>query len=294
MTKISEKRPVFEHVMTGASETFLWRCDDYPWERNVWNIHPEYEIHLIRNASGVALIGDFIGQFEPGNLTIVGGGLPHDWVTSVASGEIIPGRDIVLQFDPQRVRRAADLLPEIKDISPFLNLALRGIRFFGETQKIGRKIMEQMGQTHGIERLSQFLQLLHVLSTSSEYEVLSSEGFSPNLDSKTLDHVQRVLAYVFENFTSDINLSDLAGMVGMSENNFSRFFKKNSGNSFTDHITKLRISRACKLLSDSDIPITDICFEVGYSNISNFNRLFLNQRGITPSKYRQLAKRRFH
>ena len=72
--------PVFEHVVTQASDTFLWRHDDYPCERNGWNIHPEFEIHLITNAAGVALVGDHIGRFAPGHLSIVGGGLPHDWV----------------------------------------------------------------------------------------------------------------------------------------------------------------------------------------------------------------------
>ena len=81
-------------------------------------------------------------------------------------------------------------------------------------------------------------------------------------------------------------------MAGMGESTFSRFFQKNSGNSFTDHVTKLRVSRACALLANSNLPITDVCYEVGYSNISNFNRSFRKQRGSTPSAYRHLARRR--
>ena len=78
----------------------------------------------------------------------------------------------------------------------------------------------------------------------------------------------------------------------MRQSTFSRFFKKNSGNSFIDHVTKLRIGRACKLLSDTEVPVTEICFQVGYLNISNFNRVFRAQRGMTPSAYRRLARRR--
>lgn len=290
--KFATKRPVYEHVMTGASESFLWRIDDYPWERNVWNFHPEYEIHLIRNAVGVALVGDHIGHFEPGHLTVVGGGLPHDWVSKTAPGELIRGRDIVLQFDPERIRQAAIAFPELADVRAFLTLALRGLRFYGETRRIGADLLEAMGQTSGIGRLSLFLQLLQVMALSQEYEVLSSEGFAPNLDPLAVDTVQRILAYVFENFNRDIKLADVAAMAGMSESAFSRFFKKNSGNSFTDHVAKLRIGRACKLLADSDLPVTDICFEAGYANISNFNRNFRNQRGVAPSEYRRLAARR--
>ena len=57
-------------------------------------------------------------------------------------------------------------------------------------------------------------------------------------------------------------------------------------------MTKLRISRACDLLANSGLPVTDVCYEVGYSNISNFNRNFRRQRGSTPTEYRRLAKRR--
>ncbi len=110
---IRDRAPVVEHVMTGDAETFLWRRDDDPWERNVWNIHPEYEIHLVRNASGIAFVGDHIERFEPGHLTIVGSDLPHDCVTSLGMGERIAGRDILLVADlaksaePERAGREA-------------------------------------------------------------------------------------------------------------------------------------------------------------------------------------------
>jgi len=49
---VSANLPAFEHIVTNANETFLWRADDYPWERNAWNYHPEIEIHL----SGIAVL----------------------------------------------------------------------------------------------------------------------------------------------------------------------------------------------------------------------------------------------
>ncbi len=286
------KPPVFEYVMTGDEESFLWRLDDYPWERNVWNIHPEYEVHLVRNAAGIALIGDYIGSFGPGHLSIVGSNLPHDWVSATAPGEIIAGRDIVLQFDPDRLRRAAALFPELSGVEPFLARALRGLAFHGETRRRGAELLEAIGEAHGLDRLALFLRLIGGLAASGEYEVLSSEGFVPRLDPGALGLAERVLIYVHDNFTRDIRLADLAAMTGMSESTVSRFFKRNSGNSFTDHVAKLRIGRACKLLADTTMPVTDICFEVGYANLSNFNRLFRRYRGTTPSGYRRLTRQR--
>jgi AraC-like DNA-binding protein len=78
----------------------------------------------------------------------------------------------------------------------------------------------------------------------------------------------------------------------MTESTFSRFFQKNTGNSFSDHLAKLRLWQACKLLADTDVAITDICFQVGYMNISNFNRAFLRKHKMTPSSYRKLSRQR--
>ena len=284
--------PVRERVLVAENETFLWRCDDYPWERNVWNTHPEVEIHLVRSASGVALVGDHVGTFEPGHLAVVGGGLPHDWVTPMPRGEVIRGRDIVVQFHPDRLRSAAAALPELAEVEGMLAEAARGLAFSGETRRRGAELLERMGVVGGLERLTLFLQLLVVLSASRERRLLSSEGFVPTTDRRSLDTMGVALAFVVKNATADIRLSDLAAHLGMSEWACSRFFKRNTGNTFTDYVAQLRIGHACKLLSETDLTMTEICFEAGYRNLSNFNRSFQLQRSLTPSSYRRLARNR--
>lgn len=284
--------PTFEHIVTDVNETFLWRLDDYPWERNVWNFHPEIEIHLLRKSTGMAFVGDHIGEFSPGYLTVIGSNLPHDWVTATAPGEIIEGRDIVIQFHPDRIRQITGALPEFAQLEDFFTRAERGLVFHGEARARGGELIERMGTVKGLSRLSLFVQLLDLLVNSGEHEVLSSPEFAPKLDAESLDVLRRSLAYIYENIATDIHLSDVASTAGMSDTAFSRFFKKNTGNSFTDHVNKLRIWQACKLLAESDMPITDICFEVGYLNISNFNRTFLRQHRMTPSAYRRLTGQR--
>ena len=283
--------PVVEQVVIDTCDTFLWRLDDYPWERNVWNVHPEYEIHLVRKCSGVALIGDHIEQFDPGHLAIVGSYLPHDWVSFTASGEVVRGRDIVLQFSPERVLAAAACLPEIAEIRAFMDLALRGLAFEGETRRLGAVMLESMEHRNGLDRLAAFLELLALLSRG-EYRVLSSAVFAKPDDSAGNRWIHAVFDYLVEHFTDNIRLSDIAAHFGMNAWTFSRRFQKNSGKSFTEYLTTLRLSHACKLLVESDMPVIDICFEVGYSNVSNFNRAFLKARGMTPMLYRRLAKRR--
>src|SRR5438128_12618072 len=91
---------------------------------------------------------------------------------------------------------------------------------------------------------------------------------------------------------SDLSLPDVAKVAGMTESTFSRFFQKNSGRSFTDYLAEFRIGRACRLLAETQQPVSGICYEVGYFNLSNFNRKLLKRLGITPSGYRHFVLRK--
>ncbi|XFF02290.1 AraC family transcriptional regulator (plasmid) [Bradyrhizobium guangxiense] len=290
--KAREARPRFEQVLTAENEAFLWRIDDYPWARSVWNFHPEFEIHLIRKSTGTAFIGDYIGEFSPGHLTIVGGGLPHNWVSHVRSGETVSARDLVVQFDPEKLKKASAYLPEIGALDKLFELALRGLLFYGNTARIGADALENLGNARGLDRLNQFLHLLERLATSDTYKVFSSPGFFPDLNSSALDIMQRCSSYICDHMAYDLSLPEVAKVAGMTESTFSRFFQRNSGRSFTDYLTELRLGRACRLLAETHQSVSAICFEVGYSNLSNFNRNFLKRRGMTPSRYRDLALRK--
>ena len=79
----------------------------------------------------------------------------------------------------------------------------------------------------------------------------------------------------------------------MSESRFSRFFRRSTGNTFTDFVNRVRINRACQLLMETDSQITHICYEVGFQNVANFNRRFRDIKGLTPSEFRQQAQQRF-
>ncbi|WP_165838253.1 helix-turn-helix domain-containing protein [Pokkaliibacter plantistimulans] len=107
-----------------------------------------------------------------------------------------------------------------------------------------------------------------------------------------MPEVSRVMHFLFENFSRDIAMAEVASLVGMSDSVFSRFFKppffkQSSGNSFVRYLNTLRINRAAELLHSTDLPVSNICFEVGFNNLSNFNRQFIQRQKVTPTAYRQ-------
>ncbi|RFB78274.1 helix-turn-helix domain-containing protein [Methylovirgula sp. 4M-Z18] len=284
------RQPVLEPIVPLPSECFIWRCDDYPLPWAVWNTHPECEIHLINNAEGICYVGDHIGTFKPGDLLFVGRDLPHDWVTPLSPGETIGQRDTLIQFDEDKLLVAAEVLPELGSLKKLTRLGRRGLSFYGQARQEGAALMTMVGRAQGLERLSVFLSLLHLLSTTKEYRLLSSVDFKPNPDQAVNQVLRSAIQYLAAHFHEDVKLSDLARLAGMTETSFSRFFAKNTGNTFSRHLTEIRTAKACELLAETSRPITDICYDVGYFNLSNFNRAFRALRGMSPSRYRRLAR----
>ncbi|NTT88023.1 AraC family transcriptional regulator [Tabrizicola sp. SY72] len=282
--------PVTEPIVPLPSESFVWRCDDYPLSWTVWNTHKECEIHLIRNAEGTCYVGDHIGYFSPGDLFLVGAELPHNWMTPLPEGQVILNRDVVLQFDEDRLKSASSAIPEMAQLDRLLMLARRGMVFHGAARSGGAAMLEGVGQCSGLQRFAKLLELLHLLARTKEYTLLSSAGFSPKLDDRSSGILAEVFRYLSGNLGQELRLSVVADLAGMTESSFSRFFKDKTGNTFTRHLTALRTGKACELLARTNLPITEICGEVGYENLSNFNRAFREVRGMTPSQYRKLAR----
>ncbi|WP_208113051.1 AraC family transcriptional regulator [Actinorugispora endophytica] len=265
-----------------------WHVHDYPSPYARWNYHPELEVHLIRSGSGRYIVGDAVGPFGAGQLVLVGPNVPHGWISDLEPGEVITGRDMVLQFDADWVRACQQVLPELDSLDPLLAESGRGIEFSGRSAAEAARELELVGASEGIERVLHVLGLLNILSTApaSERRALAREWFAPNQDPRLGVVMERAMAYVVGNLTGEVRMSELAASVDMSESSFSKYFKRASGMTFTDMVRRLRLSHACRLLERGGDTVAAISHAVGYSNLSNFNRQFRREYGMTPTRFR--------
>ncbi|ODJ89894.1 AraC family transcriptional regulator [Pseudomonas viridiflava] len=285
-----EQRPAeLEVILPEPDQCFRWYEHDYPYALARWNHHPEFEIHLIRRGSGKLVAGDYIGGFDAGHVALIGPDLPHDWIGDLAPGEHLPGRDVVLQFDGAALLALRKTLPELGELQRLFEQARRGLEFSGATAVQAARLMEDIGTAQGLERLILFLQLINALvkAPSQDAHLLASSCYAPTLDARSSERINKAFDYLLSELTNDIRLSVIAQRLEMTDPGFSRFFKRNTGHGFIDLMRKLRIQRACRLLLQSDMSVSDICFEVGYANLSNFNRHFRVETGQTPSDYRR-------
>ncbi|MEG8233402.1 AraC family transcriptional regulator [Pseudomonas orientalis] len=284
-----QRRAEREVILPEPQHCFRWFEHDYPIDLARWNHHPEFEIHLIRHGSGKLVAGDYIGAFGAGHVALIGPDLPHDWIGDLAPGEYQRGRDVVLQFDGVALLALREALPELGDLQPLFEQARRGLEFKHETAAQAARLMEAIGNAQGLQRLVLFLQLLDTLKNAPprQIKVLASPRYAPTLDPRSADRINQAFDYLMRELSGEVRVSDIARQLEMSEPGFSRFFKRNTGHGFIELMRKFRVQRACRLLLQSDRSVADICFEVGYANLSNFNRHFRIEMNQTPSEYRR-------
>ncbi|MFM2319890.1 MAG: hypothetical protein RLZZ215_2511 [Pseudomonadota bacterium] len=257
-----------------------------------WHYHEEYELHLIIETTGKVFVGDYIGRFEPGHLVLTGPRLPHNWISNELPDQGVSVRDLVLQFSDEPLRQASEHLPELREALPLLERAKHGIEFMGLSEQAYERIVK-IRQSAGLQRFSEFVALLNVLVRHRDYRLLSNVQLQSFDDDASLRQISEVVEYITTNYANQFALIDIAKRVGMSESRFSRYFRRATGNTFTDFVNRLRVNRACQLLMETDQYVSTICYNVGFNNIANFNRRFMELKGMTPSDFRKQGEARY-
>ncbi len=265
----------------------------YPTEFTNWHHHPECELHAISRSSGLCYVGAYSGPFKPGNLILTGPYLPHMWVTDrsgyddggVAFGEFIPDRDLVLQFSTKFADDCVETFSDCASLSELMHLSAGGVQFSDATSALVLPLMQQLIQQSGPRRLALFFEILHYLAADTALTPLSVEWRNASCQKpKRLDEILQNIAEL--HCQPDLSCSGLAEMEKMELSNFSRFFERHMNCSCVEYINRLRISKACQILIETDARITSIAYEVGYATLSTFNRNFQRFAGLSPTAFR--------
>ena len=111
-------------------------------------------------------------------------------------------------------------------------------------------------------------------------------NLSESDSSRALTKIQKTLLYVQNNFRSGLTLEDVAKDANVTPAYMSRIFKTKCGMNFKEYLDSIRYDYASKLLEHSDMSVTDICFESGFNDYSNFARSFKHKYGMSPGQYR--------
>lgn len=255
-----------------------------------WHSHMECELHLIVATTGRAFIGDYIGDFTPGGLFLTGPYLPHNWISDDIWSEPVGLRDMVIQFDQDRLMATMEAFPEFAPIRQILNEAASGLEFIEFDFDDAYQRFADIRDTTGPARIMKFLDLmLAITAHRNRRQVSVIQLYHENRNARQI-RICEVVDHVIENFAEEVSLDAAARMAGMSATTFSRNFQSVTGNRFVEFVNRIRIGQACSMLYATDEQISSICFGVGFQNLANFNRHFLKMKGTTPSNYRDIAR----
>lgn len=247
----------------------------------LWHFHHVFELNLILKGEGSRFVGDSIAHYRDGDLVLMAPELPHTWH---GRG---PHQSIGLQFAEMFLGPEVLHDPEWQHIRSLFERARRGLRFHGRSRKAVAQKVEALEALNGPQKLIGLLAILDTLARSRECLQLCSREFVPALKTDAERRIDKVCSYVAENIAGRVTQPEAARVAGMSQSAFSLFFKRTLGRTFTDYVTELRVGRACQMLIETDESVAGIAFQVGFNNLSNFNRRFLGLKKVSPLTYRK-------
>ncbi|WP_292896338.1 MULTISPECIES: AraC family transcriptional regulator [unclassified Nitratireductor] len=284
-------RPFLETLPTvpGASWSMLNRRleDGIPFE---WHHHPEYELTLTLNSTGQRFVGDHVGEYDDGDLVLVGANLPHTWASRARRNPSHPHVALVMWFRHEWAAALGEGFAELRPIAGLLARAETGLAFSPQISERVRPLIEDLFEAGPGERFLALVRVLLLLAEDAEAEPLASTVAARDLDRADRERIDRVLAHIHKHYADGVTNGELAEIAALSPSGLHRLFRRHTRTSISDYVMRLRIGEACMRLSSSEQPIGHVAAAVGYRSLANFNRQFKALRGMTPRAYRA----RFH
>lgn len=257
--------------------------------KNPYHFHPEYELTLILKGTGKRFVGDNISSFNEGDLVLLGKNLPHCWLDyGKNKGDVAA---IVIHFKEGCLGQDFFNLPELDAIKHLLDRSSRGIHFPASITKHIQDIISLMPYKDGLDCILYFLKIMQYLS-GSDHRILSQTNYGLKTENTKFNRINVAFEYLYKHFKQEINISTVAGLVNMNISAFCHYFKKCTGKTFSEILNEIRIGYACKLLIETDLNVSEICYSCGYNSLSNFNKRFKAINQLSPLNYRNEFNKR--
>ena len=283
-------KPQLLKVPKGLQKSFSIRRDVVLYFYNRWHYHPELELIHIEQGSGTQFVGDNIQNFQSGDLLLIGPNLPHYWRCDekyFQRGSDLYAQATVVHFSLDLFGNTFLQLPENKAIRELLVKAQFGMKLSGDgSDKVKALLQELLDQQSGNAVIS-LLQILENLAQCAEIKTLSVTHYQQEYDQFDTDRINHIYQYSITNFQRKISIEEISEIANISPHSFCRYFKSRSRKTYSQFLLELRIRHACKLLSESKLPVAQICYESGFNNFANFNKYFKIHMGKSPLAYQK-------
>lgn len=250
--------------------------------------HEVYELNFVEHAPGVRrIVGDsqeVIGEYDL--VLITSPDLEHVWEQYECKSDHI--REVTVQFDFKIEDDNFFSRNPFESIRKMMVEARKGLAFpMTAIMNVYHMIDTLSKIEDGFYAVQQFLSILYELSKVPGYRTLATSSYAKVAIADDSRRVLKVKQFINDNYMDEIRLAQLADIAGMSPSAFSRFFKMHTGRNLSDYIIDIRLGFAARMLVDTNMSISEISFDCGFNNLSNFNRIFKRKKGCSPSEFRE-------
>lgn len=250
--------------------------------------HDEYELCLMEHIYGKRTVGNLVEDFGKSDLVLIGPDVLHcykrgeDYKDNVCEG-------IIIQFGKNLIHTEILNTYQFRDIKTMLEKAAVGIQFSAETTTKVREKLYCLVNLQDFSAVTLFFEILNELALSEDQRILIPPTLEDcgEINIQQSRRINKIIQFVEKNYQQKITLEQIGELIGMSPSSVSRFFKQRTRHRFWDYLNNFRVKKATKILMETNHSISEICYECGFNNISNFNRVFKEKMQYTPSEYRK-------
>jgi AraC-like DNA-binding protein len=310
----------YEVLQPAAGHSFLIKNFGERAFTAPYHFHPEYELTLITEGRGKRYVGNHMADFNTGDLVLIGPHLPHCWKLEATGKDWPPaGKDsrpaekprpasaIVIQFAPDFLGKEFFSKAELTPIHNLLQNSGCGIQFLrpaitpnpderGQrtaaaqrttTPAVEERIRSLAAGTNDFRKLIGLLEILQELALSRNSVLLDTRRITAELPPMDRERIHPIFAHLVENFRGEVSLAAAAAVIGMTPNAFCRYFKKITRKTYMETVIEYRLNYATQQLVQTGKPISAICFDSGFSDISHFYKMFRSRMQVSPLHYRK-------
>ncbi len=278
-----------EKLLITETNPIKARYYDYKHFTYPWHCHSQFEIAYVEKSSGTCYAGDCIEKYTDGDLILFGENLPH----YLKSDDIyykentkLRVKGIIIQFEKNFMSYSINHYPQLLQIKEFLKASKRGVMYKRIENGEIKTLLDRIVTDTGFHQIVNLLELLQQLAIYPDKKFLASQQYQPSLPILGGNRIEKIIDYIWKNYTQNISLEDMADKAAMNRSAFCRYFKKQTGKSFVRFVNDIRVGYARKLLMDNDMDIAQIAFDSGFESVNHFNRTFKSITSYTPTEFR--------
>lgn len=251
---------------------------------NLFNLHWHnyIEIFYVKRGNIRITTGDLSFHLDTGHICFIDSGIIHSVSQTDVDNEIL-----VLQISTDRSSPFCALQKYKFNAQTYLSDLSNATLPLKELQKLLDDCYEEsVVKATGYQTIiSSFINALFGIMIRNFYLVLKTDD--DYIAESNLQRLSNIINYLDSHYTERITLQELADNLHMNYYYLSHFFKDTAGVSFQDYLNNLRVDKSLSLLSNNEIGVTRIAYDIGFSNSKAYTKAFREKFGVIPSEYRK-------